>query len=53
MILHVTEETLLRGIIPAVTTAGHGLTEIGVLDDLTEFFAYVVTALIAVILNSA
>lgn len=42
-IFHVAEETLLRGIIPAVVTAGHRLAKFSVFHDLDETVAGIVT----------
>lgn len=47
-IFHVAEKALLRGIVPAVATAGHGLAERRVAGDLTEFPAGIVAALVTV-----
>ena len=41
-----TEEAFLRGIIPAVTATGHGLTEVRILHDLPELFSGVVAVLV-------
>ena len=43
-----TEEALLRGIVPAVAPAGHGLPQTGVADNLPELLAGIMAALITV-----
>ena len=53
LVFHMTEEALLRGIIPAVAPAGHGLYEVGILELFDKSIACVMTSLVRVILNSA
>lgn len=48
LVLHMAEETLLRSIIPAVSTSGHGLDKISLLHLLYERMARVMAALVAV-----
>ena len=48
LVLHVSEEAFLRRIVPAVGFPGHGLAQMIVPDNLNEFKACVVGALIAV-----
>ena len=47
-VLHVTEEALLRSIVPAVSLPGHGLDELVVLELLYEGSACVMASLVAV-----
>ena len=46
LVLHVTEEALLRSIVPAVAASRHGLAKVGILQNLNELVAGVVNALI-------
>ena len=48
LVLHMTEEALLWGIIPAVASAGHGLYEVGILEFFDKSIACVMTSLVAV-----
>ena len=47
-IFHMTEETLLRSIIPAVASAGHRLPQTAVFEDLDKTKTGIVAALVAV-----
>ncbi len=48
LVLHVAEEALLRCVVPAVASAGHGLPQRAVLQETNELHTGVVAALIAV-----
>ena len=46
VILHMTEEAFLRSVVPAVSSAGHGLAEFFIIKDIYELVAGIVAALI-------
>lgn len=46
VVFHMAEEAFLRSIVPAVTPAGHGLAEFFIIQDINEFMAGIVTALV-------
>lgn len=47
-VLHVSKEALLRGVVPAVASAGHGLPQSAVLKKLNKLHTGVVAALVTV-----